>query len=319
MQSSITIQLFYCSLSTDLLDDFSASIVRSWLPENELTKVDRFVQRSAREQGLMVRGYLRAVLSQFAGITPQQWQFEYGEKGKPRLSAAQYKQTGIQFNVSHSGEWLLIGVIQNTIDSNTNDSGTIAFKSADSVIAEEFGVDFGVDIERRRNSTNIHAILHHYFSFPEESALLALPENQQRERFFDLWSLKESYIKAKGLGLALSLISFAFDLKNLQFCPLPVSHEPLSIAHNVLTTHKVPVAHMASSTYKLLNKELLLSDSIPLSLLCETDTKQYVAASNWQCFLGRIDQTYRFAISVECGAESKVVVKAKQVNFSEIL
>ncbi len=312
MQSSTTIQLFYCSLNTDLLDDCSASIVRSWLPENELTKVDRFIQQSAREQGLMVRGYLRAVLSQFADITPQQWQFEYGEKGKPRLSAAQYKQTGIQFNVSHSGEWLLIGVIQNTIDFNTNDSDTIAFKSADSVIAEQFGVDFGVDIERRRNSTNIHAILHHYFSSPEESALLALPENQQRERFFDLWSLKESYIKAKGLGLALSLKSFAFDLKNLQFCPLPVSHERLSV------THKVPDAHMASSTYKLLNKELLLSDNIPLSLLCETDTKQYVTASNWQCYLGRIDQTYRFAISVDCGAENKVVVKAKQVNFSDI-
>ncbi|WP_228768385.1 4'-phosphopantetheinyl transferase family protein [Shewanella sp. TC10] len=288
MNPSTAIQLFFCPLNTDLLDESSASIVRSWLPEDEVKKVDRFIQQSSREQGLMVRGYLRSVLSHFASVEPDEWQFEYGEKGKPKLTAAQFAQTGLHFNLSHSGDWLLIGVV------NTNGAAQ-----------QQTEIELGVDIERRRETTNIHSILNHYFSKPEEAALLALPEKQQRERFFDLWSLKESYIKAKGLGLALSLKSFAFELNNLQF-------------------HSVPVTYQCLLNTQTLPKELCLSDKIPLGLRCEdeqceAEQTEYVTTSNWQCYLGRIDQVYRFAISLDCGVENQVDVIAKEVSWIDLI
>jgi phosphopantetheine--protein transferase-like protein len=164
--------------------------------DDEQAKVARY-QPKNRNNALIVRAGLRHVLSLHSALShgtfsPEQWQFDYGKQGKPELTAAQYAQTGINFNLSHSGDWLLIGVLQ----------------------APAHGKRYalGVDIERRRDSTNIHTILKRYFAEAEISDLLALDASKQRDRFFDLWALKESYIKACGKGLAMVLASFSFDI-----------------------------------------------------------------------------------------------------------
>jgi phosphopantetheine--protein transferase-like protein len=161
------------------------------LSDDEQAKVGRY-QPKSRNNALIVRAGLRHVLSLHSALSPNEWQFDYGKQGKPELTAAQYAQTGINFNLSHSGDWLLIGVLQ----------------------APAHGKRYalGVDIERRRDSTNIHTILKRYFAEAEISDLLALDASKQRDRFFDLWALKESYIKACGKGLAMVLASFSFDI-----------------------------------------------------------------------------------------------------------
>ncbi|WP_394128788.1 4'-phosphopantetheinyl transferase family protein [Shewanella maritima] len=267
-----TIQLFFCPLDTNLLDEKTVSIVRSWLSDAEINKVDRFIQHAAQQQGLMVRGYLRSVLSSFVNIEPDEWQFEYGEKGKPRLSAVQYKQTGLQFNLSHSGNWLLIGVIHSKEDAS-------------------MPIQLGVDIERRRESTNIHSILHHYFSKPEEAALLVLPESQQRERFFDLWALKESFIKATGLGLSLSLKAFSFDLENIVWQWLAINQQEATNPIEASVTDK-QYFQISSQVTLQINRHLLDNNNTYHSQLKCSDE------SHWRCFLGRLDEEYRFAMSV---------------------
>ena len=62
---------------------------------------------------------------------------------------------------------------------------------------------------------HIHRALTHHvperFFSPEEVAdLRALPPEEQDVVFFDYWTLKESYIKARGLGLTLPLGQFTF-------------------------------------------------------------------------------------------------------------
>jgi 4'-phosphopantetheinyl transferase len=172
------------------------------LSEDEQAKVARY-QPKSRNNALIVRAGLRHVLSLHSALShgpsalhsrlsPEQWQFDYGKQGKPELTAAQYAQTGINFNLSHSGDWLLIAVLQAPAHSKR--------------------YALGVDIERRRDSTNIHTILKRYFAEPEITDLLALDASKQRDRFFDLWALKESYIKACGKGLAMVLASFSFDV-----------------------------------------------------------------------------------------------------------
>jgi len=56
------------------------------------------------------------------------------------------------------------------------------------------------------------AIADRYFSKPELNALFSLPVDQQQDRFFDYWTLKEAYMKARGEGIALGLSNFGFQL-----------------------------------------------------------------------------------------------------------
>ncbi|WP_319593227.1 4'-phosphopantetheinyl transferase family protein [Shewanella donghaensis] len=276
LKPAASVNLFFCPLKTGLLDEETASLVTSWLPEDETLKVNRYIQLSAREQGLMVRGYLRVLLSRFADIKPNEWAFEYGEKGKPRLSEQHFNQTGLRFNLSHSGDWLFVAIHQ-------HDNATESTHQYEQI-------QLGADIERRRESTNIHSILSHYFSKPEEAALLALPEAEHRERFFDLWTLKESYIKAKGLGLSLSLKSFSFDF-------------------NAVELH----------TLKVLKGDVLqLQSKVSLSLLND-DIKRFEFDSQWHCCLGQLDEAYRFAISFQAGSDQTPDYIAEEIDWAELI
>jgi 4'-phosphopantetheinyl transferase len=70
----------------------------------------------------------------------------------------------------------------------------------------------GVDAEYLLRPGETVSIAERFFSPRETRALLALSTAKQRERFFSYWTLKESYIKARGLGLALPLEQFSFLL-----------------------------------------------------------------------------------------------------------
>ncbi|MBE8168373.1 MAG: 4'-phosphopantetheinyl transferase superfamily protein [Shewanella sp.] len=224
--------------------------LRCIISDDEIKRVERYIGEKQQQQSLLVRAGLRLLLSNYAkehsidDIAPQEWVFTKGEYGKPRLSDELFKQTKIEFNISHSGEWLLVGIIHHT--------------QPISEIDPEFC--FGVDIERERKNTNIHAILNRYFAQSEIDDLLALPsEVLQRERFFDLWACKESYIKATGKGLSTPLDSFAFNFSQT----------------NTITT------------LPLLNSESLTLKS------CLIKKHQ-----QWSFNFGRLDSEYRYAISI---------------------
>lgn len=71
----------------------------------------------------------------------------------------------------------------------------------------------GCDAEKSENA-NIK-IAERFFCNSEYDAIIqkATPEEQQK-MFFRLWTLKESFIKATGLGKKLSLNSFGFEIKD---------------------------------------------------------------------------------------------------------
>jgi 4'-phosphopantetheinyl transferase len=71
--------------------------------------------------------------------------------------------------------------------------------------------EIGVDIELKSRSSRSMEIADHFFSPDEAAYLNSLPEDLQKERFCELWTLKEAYIKAKGIGLATSFDKFSFQ------------------------------------------------------------------------------------------------------------
>ncbi|MCG9556254.1 4'-phosphopantetheinyl transferase family protein [Vibrio kanaloae] len=251
METSV-IDLWFCSLND--LDEGSdhVSRLKQKLTADEVAKVERYRMPSSQTQALYVRSCLRAILSRYFCFQPEEWRFEYGEKGKPSLVEKQQIETGLNFNISHSKEYLLIAVCQ----------------------TKGQPLQLGVDIEHARISTNIAAIMKHYFSESEISDFLELDDASQRERFFDLWALKESYIKATGKGLATSLKSFSFNFSNLTKQTLPFS---------------------SSDFQSVLNGEIRLYSGIGLDLdAAEIDD----ASISWQCRLGRLDDQFRFAVTL---------------------
>ncbi|QYJ92692.1 4'-phosphopantetheinyl transferase family protein [Shewanella spartinae] len=267
---AISLYLYLCPLNLPGLSSELQAYLLDTLPLDEQQKVMRYRMAPAREKGLLVRCYLRALLSKAhtqlnqsqlnsdigGAIAPSEWRFDYLDKGKPMLSKAFFARSHLVFNLSHSGDYMLLA------------------------IAKSPQLELGVDIERLRQNTNIHAILNHYFTRQEREALLALPSARQRQRFFDLWALKESYIKAKGLGLALSLKSFYFELSETQ--------------------------HQALNFKGLDARQGRLEQAVRLFLVKEdsqqtdlgNDPQQAQPAAGWQSMLWQLGDEYRFALSL---------------------
>src|SRR5687768_8412712 len=52
---------------------------------------------------------VRAILGEAVGVRPDLLRFEYGGRGKPRLDPS-HGGPDVRFNLSHSSEWLVVGV-----------------------------------------------------------------------------------------------------------------------------------------------------------------------------------------------------------------
>lgn len=166
------------------LDEVDESLLpryRELLSAPELARMQRYHFERDRRRDLVARTLVRTVLSCYAPVAPREWVFE-SEAGRPRIAAPQGR-TPLEFNLSHSGNLVVLAVS---------------------------GHGVGVDVERlSRNNDTVR--LERYFSPLERSQLLALAPGPRHRRFFELWTLKESYLKARGVGLRLPLEAFTFE------------------------------------------------------------------------------------------------------------
>ncbi len=129
------------------------------------------------------------MLSRYADVAPRDWPFRIDEHGRPELAARPAGTPDLRFNVSHT-------------------NGLVA-------CAVTVGREVGVDVEHTGRRL-VHDVAERFFSPREVADLRACPAADQPVVFFDYWTLKESYIKARGLGLALPLRQFSFLLRRVQ-------------------------------------------------------------------------------------------------------
>jgi 4'-phosphopantetheinyl transferase len=157
------------------------------LAVDELNRAERFHFSKDRQYFIVSRGLLRFILSRYLDSKPEHLRFCYGKHGKPRLVSANGSEK-LSFNLSHSDGLALFAVAS--------------------------GRKIGIDVECIRTDFEYDQIAAQFFSPLEYSALKNLPEHMKPEAFFNCWTRKEAYIKARGDGL-----SHALDQFDVSFVP----------------------------------------------------------------------------------------------------
>lgn len=159
----------------------------SWITPSERDRYQAFRFERHRHSFLLTRALVRLVLSSYTDVAPGDWRFSIGSHGKPEI-ASPTPPFRLSFNLS-------------------NTEGMVVC-----LLARD--VPVGVDVEHAERDGELASIAEHFFSPREVGDLKAAGPERLKERFFAYWTLKEAYIKARGLGLAIPLDQFSFVLED---------------------------------------------------------------------------------------------------------
>jgi 4'-phosphopantetheinyl transferase len=152
----------------------------AWLTDEELGTLRRYRFDKHQREHLATRALARSALSRYTGVLPEAWRFGAGSHGKPHVVSP---PAPLAFNL-------------------TNTEGLVA------CAVTAGGGDVGVDVEPSDAPGDPMELATAAFSPEEIAALGACPPADRRARFVALWTLKEAYVKARGLGLALPTTRF---------------------------------------------------------------------------------------------------------------
>jgi len=155
------------------------------LSDDERDRANKFHFTRDRANFTVAHGVLRIILGLYLGLPPTRLRFTHNPYGKPSLDEGVVGES-LFFNLSHAGDIALYAVA--------------------------LGREVGVDVERVRDDIECGGIADRFFSPREVATLRALPPESQTRAFFDCWTRKEAYIKARGEGLSISLDSFDVSL-----------------------------------------------------------------------------------------------------------
>lgn len=162
--------------------EVDASRARALVTEEERAWLEKFRFERDRHEHLVSRALVRACLARHLSADPRSFRWHLGPQGKPSLDP----RREIFFNAS-----------------NHRDVVVCALSRFE---------ELGVDVEPTSRGDEILGVTRTVFSAREIAALEALPLPAQRERAVTLWTVKEAYIKALGLGMSAPLLSMTIDL-----------------------------------------------------------------------------------------------------------
>jgi 4'-phosphopantetheinyl transferase len=151
----------------------------------ERKRYERFHFEKHRHHFLVSRGLMRTMLARYARIKPEDLRFSKNPYGRPEIDDGNAGTT-LHFNLSHTD-----GLI----------ACTVGWHRA-----------IGVDVEDMQRRVEISKIADRFFTPGEREVLHAMDPGMKRSRFFDYWTLKESYLKARGTGLSVPLDRLGFHL-----------------------------------------------------------------------------------------------------------
>ncbi len=171
-------------LDPDTADDAMCTWCEGVLSEREDERRRKFIRDVDGRSYLLAHGFVRAVLSRYGEVPATSWTFAEGAQGRPEI-AHPSALTGLRFNLSHT-------------------RGQIALLV--------HGVrDAGIDVERLDRVEDPVALSRRFFTSEEHEGVASLVAAERDAQFVRLWTLKEAYVKARGLSLAENAKKFWFE------------------------------------------------------------------------------------------------------------
>ena len=176
------------------LDRQRQAILERRLDDRERAQALRFRFEDDRQAYIGAHALVRTMLSEFAPVRPSDWRFGFGPHGKPEL-VVPYGVPRLKTNISHTRGLAVAAV---TIEH-----------------------DIGIDVECL-NQTNFTMSLAPEVLSPIEMATLGHISEMKNSTLFAIWTLKEAYVKALGIGFCNPPSTYAFRLDPIKspFCRL---------------------------------------------------------------------------------------------------
>jgi 4'-phosphopantetheinyl transferase len=155
---------------------------RHYLSDDENERAAKF--KRGGDDYINTRIFMRNTLATYLNRSPEKLIFDRNPYGKPFL-----RGEDLAFNLSHSRQW--------------------------AVLAVGINCDLGIDVESTSDRRSILDIAKHYFHEDEIATLTEMTDpDQQKDYFFRLWTLKESFLKALGTGISTGLDKVNFKINS---------------------------------------------------------------------------------------------------------
>ncbi|MCW9012433.1 MAG: 4'-phosphopantetheinyl transferase superfamily protein [Gammaproteobacteria bacterium] len=156
-----------------------------YLSEEEKERSEKFKFFKHRKRFIASHGFMRSVLSTYFHKSAGELKFCYSERGKPELLLTA-DEPDIRFNLSHSNNLAILAVCKNH--------------------------PIGIDIEYMGRKNEWAKLIRRFFTPTEQAGIFSLPEKQQKNAFFQVWTRKEAHMKVTGQGLHLAPGQFSVSI-----------------------------------------------------------------------------------------------------------
>ena len=179
------VSVWHATTSDVFDDDAPRARALAWLSPADHVRHERYRFQADRDMFLLGRVMARALVGRALGVAPRDWQWREGPRGRPEI-AGPAAAGRVSFNIAHSA-----GLVVCAISSD----GTV-----------------GVDVEHRlRPPVDARMVRRYCAPFEVEDIERHGPSAWQ-DQFLKYWTLKEAYLKARGVGIAVHLSDLCFTL-----------------------------------------------------------------------------------------------------------
>lgn len=148
----------------------------SWLRADERARFDRYRHQEDAHMFLLGRVMARTLVGRALGLDPMRWRWREGDRGRPEIDEP---GVALHFNLAHSARLVAC------------------------VLGHRREV--GVDVEDLHRRPLARQIADRYCSPAERASIDGAGPTDWHDRFLTYWTLKEAYLKARGLGIAVPL------------------------------------------------------------------------------------------------------------------